>query len=342
MSKLAILIPAYRPSKKMLSLVINLISTGIPVVVVDDGGGDEYSGIFGEAQREGCTVLHHVKNKGKGRALKTGIEHLVKNGYSGFITADADGQHSCNDIKRITKKLEENPRCLILGVRDLSQMPIKSKIGNTLTRWIFSVMYGMKTTDTQTGLRGIPLLLDNITKLLDLEGERYEYETNILLSANNLFDGLREINIETIYFNKNALSHFRPIQDGMRIYALLFKHFPKFLLSSLLAFLIDYFLFTLFFYIFGMGTVLCNVLARIISATINYCVNKNIVFKNSGNKYTALKYFFLAAAILLLNSSLIFLLIDILHVPAFIGKMFVEIILYFISFFMQNKFAHRK
>lgn len=340
-NKMAVLIPAYEPDEKMLPLVKKLVRSAIPVLVVDDGGGKSFLELFERAKNEGCVVLHHKKNRGKGAALKTGLKYLADQGYKGAVTADADGQHSCKDILRVARTLKNRPRFLVLGVRDIAQMPAKSKAGNSLTKWLFSVMYGVKITDTQTGLRGIPIM-ENIDDLLKLEGERYEYEMNTLIFANKLFDGLKEVKIKTIYFDNNSKSHFRPLKDGMKIYSLLFKHFPKFVLSSMLAFLIDYSLFILFFYRLGLDVVLCTVMARIISASVNFNVNKRLVFKSKSKQYTAAKYFGLAILILTLNSGLIFLLVDVLHIPAYIGKLLVEAALYFISFAVQNRLVHQK
>ena len=341
MNQIHILMPAYKPAQTMLVLISELVKKGCNVTVVDDGSGDAFAALFAQAESVGATVLHHEKNRGKGAALKTGFTYLAEQGCIGAVTADADGQHSCADICRVKDALQQNPTHLILGVRDLSKMPLRSKFGNTLTRFLFLVLYCLRITDTQTGLRGIPL--GAVTqKLTSLAGERYEYETNQLIFAKSIFEGITEVPIETIYEKGNASSHFRPLQDGMRIYALLFRHFPLFLLSSLAAFGVDYLLFNLLFYLCHFGTIGSTVAARIVSAAANYCTNKNLVFRKSGMKYTFLRYFALAAFILTLNCLAMYLLVNILHLPAFAAKFLVEAILYFLSFTLQNNFAYKQ
>ena len=341
MNRIEILIPAYKPSDAMLTLVLQLLEKDCSVTLVDDGGGEDFAALFEQAENAGATVLHHAQNRGKGAALKTGFTYLAQQGCIGAVTADADGQHTCADICRVKEALAQNPTQLILGVRDLSQMPLRSKFGNTLTRFLFSALYGLRITDTQTGLRGVPLgaLTEKSTAL---SGERYEYETNQLIFAKSIFSDIAEVPIETIYENGNASSHFRPIQDGMRIYALLFRHFPFFLLSSLAAFGLDYILFNLLFYPCALGTIGSTVIARVVSAAGNFLVNKNIVFRKSGKKYTAVRYFSLAAFILLLNCIVMYLLVNVLHLPAFVAKILVEALLYFISFTLQNNFAYKQ
>lgn len=183
--KKAILIPAYEPGYQLIELVKELIKTSIAVVVVDDGSGKCYEDIFNEIIEEGVHVIKYDNNEGKGRALKTGLLYLLENGFEGVITADSDGQHSVMDIIKISNELDSFPNKLIIGVRNTTKMPFKSRFGNDLTRLLFKVMYGVDVTDTQTGLRGMSLSAD----LLSVSGERYEYEMNVLIQANQLWGG---------------------------------------------------------------------------------------------------------------------------------------------------------
>lgn len=338
--KYGVLIPAYEPDRHLLDLVDELRERGLAVIVVDDGS-KEGSDIFCKLEKDGyAAVLHHDHNCGKGRALKTGIAYMKEHGFEGVVTADADGQHAAADIERIGKALPEQPGCLILGRRNVKSMPAKSRTGNTMTRFLFRVLYGISLEDTQTGLRGIPLTEDLADRLLRLDGERYEYEMEMLIHSKRLFPGgLAEIPIQTLYLDGNTSSHFRPLKDGAKIYRLLFRSMPLFMAVSLLSFGIDYGLFNLFYYALLKQTVLSTVCARIISGTANFLMNKYLVFGNKNSKYTLWNYLKLAVIILLLNSCLMFLLVDLLRLPAFTTKIIVEILLYFVSFSVQNKLA---
>ncbi len=332
-----VLIPAYEPGEALPALTRALMDKGVPVVVVNDGSatGLEY---FERIRAQGAVVLEHGENLGKGRALKTGLAWMAEQGYEGVVTADADGQHSLEDILRVARALAGGTRRLVLGIRDVSRMPNRSRTGNCLTRTLFRLLYGIKLQDTQTGLRGIPLTGENRSGLLSLTGERYEYEMEMLIEAGELFPaGIQELEIETIYLeDSDTSSHFRPLADGARIYSVLFRHFPRFFLSSILAFLVDYSLFNLLYYLLFHRSVPAAVLARVVSAGVNYTVNRKLVF---GSSYHLLGYVKICLVILLAGSGLMYLLVDCLSLPAFLVKPLVDCGLYVLSFAAQNRMA---
>lgn len=332
-----VLIPAYEPGEALPALTRALMDEGVPVVVVNDGSatGLEY---FERIRAQGAVVLEHKENLGKGRALKTGLAWMAEQGYEGVVTADADGQHSLEDILRVARALAGGSRRLVLGIRDVSRMPNRSRTGNRLTRTLFRLLYGIKLQDTQTGLRGIPLTGENRSGLLSLTGERYEYEMEMLIEAGELFPaGIQELEIETIYLeDSDTSSHFRPLADGARIYSVLFRHFPRFFLSSILAFLVDYSLFNLLYYLLFHRSVPAAVLARVVSAGVNYTVNRKLVF---GSSYHLLGYVKICLVILLAGSGLMYLLVDCLSLPAFLVKPLVDCGLYVLSFAAQNRMA---
>ena len=343
MPRCCILIPAYQPDERLYELVRTLSNRQLPAVVVDDGstvGGE----IFDRLEKDGVPVLHHEVNRGKGRALKTGLAYLAAHGYEAAVTADADGQHTVSDILAVMQAMDEQPGKLVLGVRDVAQMPPRSRTGNSITRALFRLLYGIRLTDTQTGLRGIPLTAENTAPLTVLAGERYEYEMVMLMESGTLFPaGIAEIPIATIYYGNNETSHFRALRDGSKIYAVLLRRLPGFLASSLTTFGVDYALFNLLYYqMLGRRTIPATVLARLVSATANYEINKHLVFRAGGGAYNAWNYFKLAACLLAANSLLMYLLVDIAGLPAFAVKIFAEILLYAVSFSVQNACAVRK
>lgn len=335
--KYGVLIPAYEPEESLVTLVQALTERDVPVVVVNDGSttGLEY---FEMLRAMDITVLDHDGNRGKGRALKTGLAYLREAGFAGAVTADADGQHTVEDILRVGDELSAHPGCLIMGARDVAQMLPRSKAGNRLTCFLFRRLYGVDLRDTQTGLRGIPL--DETAQLLELPGERYEYEMEMLMHVWELFPGgVIEIPIETIYIDDNSSSHFRPIKDGMKIYSVLFGSFPKYLLSSVLSYVIDYSLFGVLYYWVLGETVPSVAAARVVSAVFNFAVNKLYVFKGSGRKYNLLSYALLAMVVLCINGLAMHVLVDVCHLPAFAVKLVVDGLLYVMNYFVQKKLA---
>ena len=334
-----VLIPAYQPDGRLEELASELAAAGLETVVVDDGSTVNPD-VFRRLEERGIPVLRHPENRGKGRALKTGLAHMAGQGFQAAVTADADGQHTAEDIRTVIRALEEHPGRLILGARDVEQMIPRSRAGNTLTRRLFQVLHGIRLQDTQTGLRGIPFTSDSMPGLLELAGDRYEYEMEMLLCSGRLFpQGITEVPIQTIYLEENRSSHFRPLADGMKIYRILFRDLPKYLLSSLLAFGVDYAAFNLLYYFVFRWTVPATVLARVLSAGVNFWVNRSVVFRARGTSYTAWNYLKLALCILALNSGLMFLLVDLLGLPAAVMKILVEALLFLASFVVQSHLA---
>ena len=223
-----------------------------PVILVDDGSGPAYREIFERAEAfvraGGGVLLRHGKNRGKGRALKTAFTY-VSNHYPeavGVVTADSDGQHSAGCIRNVAEALADHPGRLILGVRtfDGEGVPWKSRVGNRLTSALLGYVSGIRTRDTQTGLRGIPR--DFMRKLISVRGDRFEFEMNMLLLSSPEFP-VFEVPIRTIYDSKeNHQTHFRAVRDSVRIYRILGWKFIKYIFSSLSSSLVDLVLFAAF------------------------------------------------------------------------------------------------
>ena len=335
MKKIA-LIPTYQPDKKLIELVEELKNNGYDTIVVNDGSSAIYENIFKEC-RKLSTVISYDTNMGKGFALKKGLQY-IKDNYTNYIvvTLDSDGQHTVNDATKLYKYIEKNPDTLVLGKRLINKnTPLRSKLGNTITRKVFNLVSGQYIYDTQTGLRAFSDKLTNY--MLSIKGNRYEYEMNILLNAKKNSIKVEELEIETIYIDNNSGSHFNTIKDSYRIY----KEIIKFSLSSLLSFIIDYILYIIFLTLFKNITI-SNILARLISATFNYNVNRNIVFKSNDKVINTLfGYILLATTILLLNTIILNALVY-LKINALIAKIFTEIILFIFSYTIQKKIIFNK
>ncbi len=222
MKNIAVLIPAYKPDRRLNGLIGDLREKGFgKIVVVDDGSGARYAPFFNEAWLQGARVLYHDANRGKGAALKTGLNWLNLTGARGVVTCDADGQHTSEDVMKVAMELEAAPDTLVLGVRDTGKMPPRSRVGNCLTRMLFGLKCGLWVRDTQTGLRGIPEKM--LSLMTRIEGQRYEYEMNVLVFAKRKGVEIIQVPIETIYFDNNARTSFQPFRDGFKIYAELLR-----------------------------------------------------------------------------------------------------------------------
>lgn len=213
----AIVIPAYNPGKSLEKVTKQLLSAEFEnIVVVNDGSKERRT--FHSIPNNIYLVSHNI-NCGKGIALKSGFECCQKNFQNiiGIITVDADGQHSIDDVEKMYKELKNNPTSLILGSRNFNQknIPFKSKIGNIVISKIFEKKTGIRLQDTQTGLRAIPIQF--VQNLIELEGSRYEYETNMLLYFANKNIPIIEKTIATIYEKNNKHSHFKAFTDSILI-----------------------------------------------------------------------------------------------------------------------------
>ena len=329
---ITVLIPAYKPDERLIKLVDDLIEAGFRrVVVVDDGGGETYRPIF-EALSGKARVLTHPVNRGKGAALKTGLKHIMQKPSDGVVTADADGQHTPADIARIADSLIAHKGALILGSRDKKAMPPRSKAGNTLPCAVFGLLTGLWISDTQTGLRGLPP--EALEAFSKLDGDRYEYEINMLIAASAMRMPVVEETIETIYIDNNASSHFNALKDGLRIYKLMFREAGRFCLSSVISFVVDFLIFNLLHYAFGAGRVLSQVIARLISAPLNYALNTHMVFGKKPSKQSFGKYALLAVCILGISCLGHALLDKVL--PAWLAKLLIDGVLYFVSYRLQR------
>ena len=222
------IIPSLNPDEKLMQVVTGLQAEGFTdIVLVNDGSSAQHLAPFQEAAAlPGVTVLTHEVNKGKGRAMKTAFAWCMENrpGIDGVITMDGDNQHRPKDVLACVKAMEQDPTKLWLGVRDFSleHVPFRSKLGNTFTRGFMKLACGVSVSDTQTGLRAIPASL--LELMCAIPGERYEYETQMLLSTRDERVDIGEVIIDTVYIDENQTSHFNPLKDSWKIYKIIFRH----------------------------------------------------------------------------------------------------------------------
>ncbi len=337
---MVVLIPAYKPQQSLLELCETLKEMGFSLVVVNDGSGSDFDSIFSQLP-PGTVFLDHEVNRGKGQALKTGLK-AIEEYYpqaTVIVTADADGQHLPEDILQVGKALTQGEQGLIIGSRRFhGKVPFKSRFGNTLTRWLFALSTRVRVYDTQSGLRAFSPA--DIPFLLSVPGERYEYELNVLMHATRKGIPIREVPIHTVYEKGNPTSHFHVIRDSYRVYAQLLK----FSLSSLGAFWLDYIaLLILRNWLIGMGLsrslLISSIIARLISATFNYTVNRLWVFNSQASvKKTASAYVFLAIMLWIANYGVLYLIHMVASVPLWLAKPMADIILFVASYNIQKRY----
>ncbi len=340
-----VIIPAFEPDDKLIVLLQQIkAETDYSAIVVDDGSTKKASEFIEKAALY-ATVLHHQTNIGKGAAIKTALEH-IKNNFPAnavIVTMDADGQHKLSDAVRVCDAAAKHESSLIIGSRKFAgQVPLRSRFGNAITRFVYKIVTGIKVKDTQTGLRAFGA--EMIPFMLDVDGKRYEYEMNVLLDCARQKVPIHEVMIETVYINDNASSHFDTIKDSYRIY----KEILRFCASSLICFVTDFLIFSLMILLtrdllVSVSVPLSNIVARVISASLNFYINKKYVFKSKESyAKSAIKYFALAGGILLANTFILTVLVKHVIGNEFISKIIVEVSLFIVSWLVQRFLIFKK
>lgn len=210
-----IIIPSYNPDSKLVEIVDELIKNNYSnIVLVNDGS---YKNDIFNMLSNRVIVITHSTNLGKGSALKTGFTYCLDNfkNINGVITIDDDGQHKVNDINKVYYNIIKNG--IVLGSRDFNQkgVPFKSKLGNLIMSRFISCAYRINIQDSQTGLRFISYEL--LSTLTNINGSGFEYEMNTLLYCMKNKVTIEQVKIETVYFQNNAASHFKPVSDSFKI-----------------------------------------------------------------------------------------------------------------------------
>jgi putative flippase GtrA len=280
--------------------------------------------------------VKHAVNLGKGAALKTGFNHIFVNDpeTAGIVTADADGQHAVPDILRVAERLANEPDRLVLGVRAFDgRVPLRSRFGNTLTRYIFRLFTGLTVGDTQTGLRGWPRPYCLGSLPVPING--YDFELECLMKANSHGNsaGIAQVPIKTLYLDENKSSHFNPIRDSMRIYFV----FLRYCGVSVLAAILDSLTFYLTFAAAG-NIALSQVLGRSVAVAVAFVIARNVVFRSDTDVIRSLvKYLSLVILMGIVSYAMIDFLLERFRLPALAAKLIAEGLLFIANFAIQRE-----
>ena len=356
LSKISVVLPSLDPDEKLVAVVDGLLEYGFSdIILINDGSKQENLHYFTDlaAQHPEITLLHHEVNKGKGAALKNAFNYFLQNrpeGY-GVVTVDGDNQHHPEDTRACCLHMMETGK-VTLGCRDFNQadVPARSSFGNKTTSMIFKVFVGMTISDTQTGLRAIPREVLKI--LVDVYGDRFEYETNMLLAFKQNGIPFDEVKIRTVYIEENKSSHFRVIHDSWRIYKLILAHFFRYTVSSVVSAVVDTVTYSLLSWLLravfqGFAlTAAAGVGARIISSLLNFFMNQKLVFQtNVSTGKAMLRYYCLAlpqmAAQVLLTQGVytLFGIADSATGLRTVIYAVVMTVLYFLSYMIQQRWV---
>lgn len=212
----AVLVPAYQAEGLVGDVVRELVAiwpSGDPIVVIDDGSTDATRRVAAEA---GAHVIRHPQNRGKGSALRTGLNWAEQHGFETAVTIDADGQHPPREALRMHQSCPD-PGALVIGVRDLEAAgaPRPNQLSNRFSNLVIGAFCGRALADTQSGLRRYPV---DATLALGGVEAGYGYEAEILIRASTTAIPIVELPIQVIYPpEEERLSHFDSVRDPVKI-----------------------------------------------------------------------------------------------------------------------------
>ena len=356
LSKISVVLPSLDPDEKLIAVVDGLLEYGFSdIIMVNDGSKPENLHYFNDlaAQHPEIHLLHHEFNKGKGAALKNAFRYFLDNRPDGFgvVTVDGDNQHHPEDTRACCEHMIATGN-VVLGCRDFNQedVPARSSFGNKTTSMVFKIFCGMTISDTQTGLRAIPR--EALKILSTIEGDRFEYETNMLLAMKTNAITFDEVKIRTVYIEENKSSHFRVLHDSGRIYKLILKHFFRYTVSSVVSAVVDTAGFSVLSWLLGgifkgfALTAVAGVIARVVSSLLNFFMNKKLVFQtNISTGKAMLRYYMLAlpqmAAQVLLTQGVytLFSVPDDAHVLRTVLYAVVMTVLFILSYMIQQRWV---
>ena len=231
MNKVAVVIPAFNPQQSFIRFVQNLFTLDIAqIIIVNDGSDERYDSIFKELmQFDHCHVIQHDQNYGKGQALKTAFAYILarKENYQGILTVGAHGQHSLPDVKLLLTMTKVFSVGIVLGVRNFRSPDSTFTMywGNWVTSLFFEALFRRKLLDTQTGLRYISM--QELPWLLAVKGERFDYDTNMLITALKRRCPIFEVEIGTLRLKKNSIIHYDEITNAREIIMQMLSNYLK-------------------------------------------------------------------------------------------------------------------
>jgi glycosyltransferase involved in cell wall biosynthesis len=212
------IIPAYSEGTfigEVVSRVFQYVGT---VLVVDDGSPDNTADA---AQVAGAQVIRHSTNRGKGAAIKSGLEHAAKAGTPFFLFLDGDGQHDPADIPAFFEVMNNSDADLVVGNRmtNLAAMPVVRRLTNKFMSWQIGAICKVPLPDSQCGFR---LVRRELLPVLNAPSDRFEFESESLILAARHGFRIKCVPIRTIYSTQK--SKIRPVRDTIRYTRLISKY----------------------------------------------------------------------------------------------------------------------
>ena len=341
-NKIILLVPAYNPSQAMVSLIEELHRDFKTIIVVDDGSLESSRPYF-KMISDKAIVLRHERNMGKGASLKTGFRHILRHYLDayGVVTVGADGQNDSRDVLRCCQEFMEDRTTTVYGCRDFlndEDISSDSKLSNEITCHITRLYKGIDISDTLTTLRVFPIEI--LDQLVTVDGHRFDYDVNVVFRLIELGVSIKEVLVDVKPVNTKGTFSLNGILDTVKLYLV----FLKFCMSSICCYVLDIVLFTLFKYILveisvGFYIIEATILARVISGTTNYCINR-LVFKTKNEvKSSGRRFLILWICQMCLSAFFVSAISALSPYSLVVIKMIVDFFLFLASYQIQRKWV---
>ncbi len=200
-SEVCFVIPAYNESGAIKEVILSLkdvlkeADIAYQIVVIDDGSKDD---TVMQAASAGAHVIPHILNTGSGGATATGLSYAQQQGFAIAATLDADGQHDPKDVVAGVQMMCEGYADLLIGSRliDASGMSNVKVLGNRGLSFITYLTFGVRVTDSQSGLR---VYSREALNKLKWKTSGYEFCSEMLWRAKQQNLSIKEFPIRAIY-----------------------------------------------------------------------------------------------------------------------------------------------
>lgn len=353
MTETYVIIPSYHPTEVLVGLTRSICEKGYHLIVVDDANGEESRGVL-DALDPRTVILRHDVSRGKGASIKTGLAYVrdclaalppLEGGFDRpthtVAFMDADGQESPDDLERVLEaaRTPEGRYRLTIGVCAFERKKyLIPRIGHAITCGIFRLLVGAKLSHSFTCLRACPA--EYVDKLLEVEGDRYEYETNVMVHFARHEAGFNEVSIRD--GEVRPQKNFRVIRDSLRVIGGLLR----FTASSMLSYALEYLSFCFFSVLLRerfpeIGDLYANIISRIIGGTTNYLLNCFIVFKRRPTWRSASQFAVLSFVTLILNSGVLYIW-KLTPIPSQLCKLLADTMMFFVNYIIQRKLIFTK
>ena len=333
--RLVAVIPCYNTSRACIDVVRRTRGRVDRVIAVDDGSTDDTL----EALREtGCEIVQLPVNQGKGVALRHGFEAALAGEADYVVTLDGDGQHLPEEIDGLVAEAVRGDSDVVVGVRRISKMPVRSQFGNLWTKWLYRAQTGTTLPDTQSGFRvfkasAIRALMGRV------RWARFDTEMDMLLKARRL--GMRQTTapISTVYIDENRLTKFRTLTDSMRVFFVVVRYAA----GGVAAAVLEFVMFSAIVWGHPRRYLWALAVSRAAALVTHDLLSRYFAFRvgrRIGPRELS-SYALVAAVNLLASYGLLCLLITILGLNAVLSKAISQSILFVLTFVLLQRFTFR-